>query len=35
MKFDLSVSDGLIYLVLDEVTLTGALVPHSLGQGLN
>ena len=35
MKFDLSVSDGLIYLVLDEVTLTAALVPHSLGQGLN
>jgi uncharacterized protein YaeQ len=27
MKFDLSVSDGQIYLVLEDVTLTGAVVP--------
>jgi uncharacterized protein YaeQ len=33
MKFDLAVSDGLIYLVLDEVALTGALVPHSHAKG--
>ena len=33
MKFDLSVSDGLIYLVLDEVTLTGAVVPYSHARG--
>jgi len=29
MKFDLSVSDGQIYLVLDEATLMGSLVTHS------
>lgn len=27
MKFDLSVSDGQVYLVLEDVTLTGAVVP--------
>ena len=33
MKFDLSVSDGQIYLVLDDVTLTGAVVAQSSCQG--
>jgi uncharacterized protein YaeQ len=33
MKFDLSVSDGLIYLVLDDATLTGAVVAQSLVSG--
>ena len=30
MKFDLSVSDSEIYLVLDETTLTGTVVRHAL-----
>ena len=29
MTFDLSVSDGQIYLVLDEATLTGTVVPQA------
>ncbi len=29
MRFDLSVSDGQIYLVLDEVTLTGTVVAQA------
>ncbi len=29
MKFDLSISDGQIYLVLDEATLTGVVMPRS------
>ena len=29
MKFDLSVSDGQIYLVLEDATLTGAVVAHA------
>ena len=33
MKFDLSISDGQIYLVLDDATLTGAVVAHSLVPG--
>ena len=33
MKFDLSVSDGQMYLVLDDATLTGAVVAHSLVSG--
>ena len=33
MKFDLSVSDGQIYLVLDEATLAGAVVAQSLVSG--
>jgi uncharacterized protein YaeQ len=33
MTFDLSVSDGQIYLVLDEVTLTGTVVAQALAPG--
>jgi uncharacterized protein YaeQ len=33
MKFDLSISDGHIYLVLDEATLTGIVVAQSLVSG--
>ena len=33
MKFDLSVSDGQIYLVLDDATLTGVVVAQSLVSG--
>ena len=33
MKFDLSISDGQIYLVLDEATLTGVVMPRQTGSG--
>jgi hypothetical protein len=32
MKFDLSISDGQIYLVLDDTTLTGIVTPQ-VGSG--
>ena len=33
MKFDLSISDGQIYLVLDEATLTGLVMPRQTVSG--